>query len=46
MVAAFVAAPQPGLEGHSIVDHLRSGGHLAPVVALADDRAHRWAIGA
>lgn len=43
MVAAFVAAPQPGLDGRSIADHLRAGGDLAPVLALADDRAERWA---
>jgi hypothetical protein len=46
MVAAFVAAPQPGLDDRSIVEHLRSGGDLAPVLALADERAGRWAIGA
>jgi hypothetical protein len=46
MVASFVAAPQPGLGNRSIVDHLRSGGDLADVLALADERASRWAIGA
>lgn len=46
MVAAFVAASQPGLGDRSIVEHLRSGGDVAQVVALADDRARRWAIGA
>ena len=46
MVAAFVAASQPGLDDRSIVEHLRSGGELAPVLALADERAQRWAIGA
>ncbi|MGH9288668.1 MAG: hypothetical protein ACRD0V_10360 [Acidimicrobiales bacterium] len=45
MVAAFVAASQPGLGDRSIVEHLRSGGDVAQVVALADDRARRWAIG-
>lgn len=43
MVAAFVAAPQPGLDGRSIADHLRAGGDLAPVLDLAADRAARWA---
>jgi hypothetical protein len=46
MVAAFVAAPQPGLDDRSIVEHLRAGGDLDPVLALADERAQRWAIGA
>ena len=46
MVAAFVAAPQPGLGNRSIVEHLRSGGELADALALADERASRWAIGA
>jgi hypothetical protein len=46
MVAAFVAAPQPGLGDRSIAEHLRSGGDVAQVVVLADDRARRWAIGA
>jgi hypothetical protein len=45
MVAAFVAAPQPGLDDRSIVEHLRAGGGLDPVLALADERARRWAIG-
>jgi hypothetical protein len=44
MVAAFVAAPQPGLDDRSIVDHLCSGGDLAPVLALANERARQWAI--
>ena len=43
MAAAFVAAPQPGLDGRSIVDHLRDGGAPADVLALADERAARWA---
>jgi len=46
MVAAFVAASQPGLDDRSIVEYLRSGGELIPVLALADERARRWAIGA
>jgi hypothetical protein len=46
MVAAFVAAPQPGLDDRSIVEHLRAGGDMDPVLALADERAQRWAIGA
>jgi hypothetical protein len=46
MVAAFIAAPQPGLDGRSIAEHLRQGGDLAPVLALADERARRWATGA
>jgi len=44
MVAAFVAAPQPDLAGRTIVDHLAVGGDLADVVALADERAERWAL--
>jgi len=44
MVAAFVAAPQPELGGGTIVDHLAGGGDLADVVALADERAERWAL--
>jgi hypothetical protein len=43
MVAAFIAAPQPGLDGRSIAEHLRQGGDLAAVLALADERARRWA---
>jgi hypothetical protein len=46
MVAAFVAAPQPGLGGRSIAEHLRQRGDLPPVLALADERARRWATGA
>jgi hypothetical protein len=46
MVAAFVAAPQPGLGDRSIVEHLRSGGDVTQVVALADERARSWAVGA
>jgi hypothetical protein len=42
MVASFLAAPQPGLGGLSIVDHLRDGGDRDPVVALARERAARW----
>ena len=45
MVAAFIAAPQPGLDDRSIAEHLRHGGDAAPVLALADERARRWAIG-
>ena len=44
MVASFLAAPQPGLEGDSVVDHLRAGGDLAAVLALAAERAQRWAL--
>lgn len=44
MVAGFVAAPQPELGGRTIVDHLAAGGDLADVVALADERAERWAL--
>jgi hypothetical protein len=44
MVAAFLVAPQPGLAGDSIVGHLHEGGDPAPAVALADDRAARWAL--
>src|SRR5918994_5806811 len=45
MVAAFVAAPQPGLGERSIVEHLRAGGDPAQVLALADQRARRLAVG-
>jgi len=44
MVASFVAAAQPGLGGRSVVDHLKTGGALAPVLDLADERAARWAL--
>ena len=43
MVAAFLAAPQPGLDDRSVVDHLRSGGALDAAVDLAAERAERWA---
>jgi hypothetical protein len=46
MVAAFVAAPQPGLGDRSIVEHLRAGGDPAQALALADERASRWAVDA
>ncbi len=42
MIASFLAAPQPGLGGLSVVDHLRDGGDLDPIVALARERAARW----
>ncbi len=44
MVAAFVAAPQPGLGGRTIVEHLRDGGDREAVVDLAEDRATRWSL--
>jgi hypothetical protein len=44
MVASFLAAPQPGLGGRSVVDHLRDGGTSVEVVVLADERAARWAL--
>jgi hypothetical protein len=44
MVASFVAASQPGLDGRTIVEHLRVGGDLAPALDLADERAARWAL--
>jgi hypothetical protein len=44
MVAAFLAAPQPDLGGRTIVRHLADGDDLADVVALADERAERWAL--
>lgn len=44
MVAAFVAAPQPVLGGRTIPEHLAGGGELGDVVALADERAERWAL--
>jgi len=44
MVASFLAAPQPALGGASIVDHLRAGGDVAPVLDLAGERAARWAL--
>ncbi len=46
MVASFLAAPQPALGGASVVDHLRAGGDLAPVLDLAGERAARWALAA
>jgi hypothetical protein len=44
MVAAFLAAPQPGLDGASVADHLRSDGDLGAVLALAGERARAWAL--
>jgi hypothetical protein len=44
MVASFLAAPQPALAGTTIVDHLGTGGDPAAAVALADERAERWAL--
>jgi hypothetical protein len=44
MVAAFLVARQPGLGGDSIVGHLHDGGDPGEAVALADDRAARWAL--
>ena len=44
MVAQFLVSRQPGLGGRSIVDHLRAGGDLQPVLDLAADRAARWAL--
>lgn len=44
MIAAFVAAPQPGLAGRTIPEHLAAGGDLAGALALADERAERWAL--
>lgn len=44
MIASFLAAPQPGLGGATVVEHLRAGGDLAPVLALADERADRWSL--
>ncbi|HET6949246.1 MAG TPA: hypothetical protein VFI47_02665, partial [Acidimicrobiales bacterium] len=44
MVAAFLAAAQPGLGGRSIAEHLRDGGDLAPVLDLAAERASQWAM--
>jgi hypothetical protein len=44
MVASFLAAAQPGLDGRTVVDHLRAGGDLAPALALADERAARWSL--
>jgi hypothetical protein len=44
MVASLLAAPQPGLGGSTIVDHLKARGDLAPVLDLADERAARWAL--
>lgn len=44
MVASFVAGAQPGLGGRTIIDELRAGGDLAPVLDLADERAARWAL--
>jgi len=44
MVASFLAAPQPGLDGDSVVEHLRSGGDLEAALDLAAERAERWAL--
>jgi hypothetical protein len=44
MVASFLAAPQPGLGGRTIVEHLRDGGDRRAVVDLAEDRATRWSL--
>lgn len=44
MVASFLAAPQPGLDGRSVVDHLRAGGDLRRALDLAGERAARWAL--
>ena len=44
MVASFLAAAQPGLDGRTVVDHLRAGGDLGPALALADERAARWSL--
>jgi hypothetical protein len=44
MVASFLAAPQPGLDGDSVVEHLRSGGDLEAALDLAVERAERWAL--
>jgi hypothetical protein len=44
MVAAFLAAPQPGLGGRTAVEHLRDGGDRQAVVDLAADRAARWSL--
>jgi hypothetical protein len=44
MVAAFVAASQPDLGGRTIPEHLAAGGEVADVLALADERAERWAL--
>jgi hypothetical protein len=44
MIASFLAAPQPGLDGATIVGHLRAGGELDRIVDLADERAARWSL--
>jgi hypothetical protein len=44
MVASFLAAPQRAFGGSTIVDHLRTGGDLADALALANERAERWAL--
>jgi hypothetical protein len=44
MVAAFLAAPQAGLGGRTIVEHLRDGGDRRAVIDLAEDRAARWSL--
>jgi hypothetical protein len=44
MVASFLAAAQPGLDGRTVVDHLRAGGDIGPALALADERAARWSL--
>lgn len=44
MVAAFLAATQPALGDRSIVEHLQAGGDLDEALALARERAARWAL--
>jgi hypothetical protein len=44
MVASFLTAPQPGLGGRSVAEHLHDGGDLVAVLDLASERADRWAM--
>lgn len=41
-LAAWLVAPQPGLEGRSVVEWLREGGDPGPVEALAAEQAARY----
>lgn len=44
MVASFLAAPQAGLDGRTVIEHLAAGAELDAVLDLAADRAARWAL--
>lgn len=42
-LASWISAPRKDLGRKSIIDHLKLGGDVAQVVALARDIASRWA---